>query len=84
MTVSLLNMVSDILFITFHVSTDVEYLDEWWGKPVTPDFAVYLPYEIEAWLGDAEFEVTETLTRDPHPEVEAAVQKAYVFARTPK
>lgn len=73
-----------VLLITFHIGAEVKHLDEWWEKPVNLDFAFYLPSEMEAGLGEAGFEVMETLTREPNPEVEAATQSAYLFARKPK
>ena len=73
-----------VLLITFHPGTEPKHLAEWWGKPVNLDFGFYLPSEMEAWLGEAGFEVMETLTREPNPEVEVATQRAYLFARRPK
>lgn len=72
-----------ILLITFHIGSDVKHLDEWWEKPVTLDFASYLPAEMETWLAEAGFELEETLTRAPNPEVEVATQRAYLFAKKP-
>jgi SAM-dependent methyltransferase len=73
-----------VLLITFHLGSELKHLDDWWGKPVNLDFAFYLSSEMEGWLGEAGFEVMETLTRDPNPEVEVATQRAYLFARKPK
>lgn len=72
-----------LLLVTFHVGTEIKHLEEWWEKPVNLDFAFYLPGEMEAWLGEAGFELVETLIREPNPEVEVATQRAYVFARKP-
>jgi SAM-dependent methyltransferase len=69
-----------ILLVTFHIGTEIKHLDEWWEKPVSLDFAFYLPFEMEDWLGEAGFELKETLIREPNPEVEEATQRAYVFA----
>jgi SAM-dependent methyltransferase len=69
------------LLVTFHIGTQIERLDEWWGKAVNLDFAFYLPDEMEAWLTEAGFELQETLLREPNPEVEVATQRAYIFAR---
>lgn len=69
-----------MILITFHIGTEIKHLDEWWEKPVSLDFAFYLPSEMEDWLGEAGFELKETLIREPNPEVEVATQRAYVFA----
>ena len=72
-----------VLLLTFHVGTEIKHLDEWWEKPVNLDFAFYLPAEMENWLKEAGFELEETLSREPNPEVEVATQRAYVFAKKP-
>ena len=69
-----------MLLVTFHIGTEIKHLDEWWEKPVNLDFAFYLPYEFEGWLREARFELTESLIREPNPEVEVATQRAYIFA----
>jgi SAM-dependent methyltransferase len=70
-----------VLLITFHIGDEVRHLDEWWEKTVDLDFIFYTPEEMEAWLRAAGFEPVETLVRDPDPEVEAATQRAYLFAK---
>lgn len=70
-----------ILLVTFHIGTEIKHLDEWWEKSVNLDFAFYLPSEMEDWLREADFELKDTLIREPNPEVEVATQRAYLFAR---
>lgn len=72
-----------ILLATFHIGTEIEHIDQWWGKPVNLDFAYYKPDEMESWLKQAGFELEETLIREPNPEVEVPTQRAYLFARKP-
>jgi SAM-dependent methyltransferase len=72
-----------ILLLTFHIGEEVEHLDEWWGKSVSLDFAFFQPKEMERWLGEAGYELEETLVREPNPEVEVATRRAYLFARKP-
>jgi SAM-dependent methyltransferase len=72
-----------LLLVTFHIGQEIKHLDEWWEKPVSLDFAFYLPSEMEGWLKEAGFELVETLIREPNPEVEVATQRAYLFARKP-
>ena len=70
-----------VLLITFHIGDKIEHLDQWWEKPVSLDFAFYLPGEMEAWLKEAGFELMESLIREPNPAVEVATQRAYIFAK---
>jgi len=72
------------LLITFHIGREIKHLDEWWEKPVNLDFAFYEPEEMESWLKEADYDLEETLVREPNPEVEVATRRAYVFARKPK
>jgi SAM-dependent methyltransferase len=72
-----------VLLITFHIGQEIKHLDDWWEKPVNLDFAFYLPEEIETWLKEADFELEETLVREPNPAVEVATRRAYIFARKP-
>ena len=72
-----------VLLLAFHIGTEIKHLDDWWEKPVNLDFAFYLPAEMESWLKEAGFEFLETLVREPNTEVEAATQRAYIFAKKP-
>jgi ubiquinone/menaquinone biosynthesis C-methylase UbiE len=72
-----------VLLITFHVGDEIKHLDDWWEKPVNLDFAFYQPEEMENWLKEADYQLGETLVREPNPEVEVATRRAYVFARKP-
>lgn len=72
-----------LLLVTFHIGEKIEHMDEWWEKPVNLDFAFYLPRQMEVWLKEAGFELTETLVREPNPKVEVATQRAYLFAKKP-
>jgi SAM-dependent methyltransferase len=71
------------LLLTFHIGEEVKHLDEWWEKSVFLDFALFHPEEMERWLGEAGYELEETLVREPNPEVEVATRRAYLFARKP-
>jgi len=72
-----------ILLLAFHIGTEIKHLDEWWDKPVNLDFAFYLPTEMASWLKEAGFELLETLVREPNTDVEAATQRANIFAKKP-
>jgi len=72
-----------ILLVAFHIGTEIKHLDVWWEKSVNLDFAFYLPTEMASWLKEAGFELLETLVREPNTDVEAATQRAYIFAKKP-
>jgi SAM-dependent methyltransferase len=72
-----------ILLIAFHTGSQIEHLDEWWGKKVNVDFHYYQPEQMEGWLKKAGFELLDVLVRDPDPQVEVATVRAYLFARKP-
>lgn len=74
---------SGVLLISFHIGTEVEHLDEFFEKPVNLDFLYFQPAEMEAWLGQAGFELLETLVREPDPAMEYPSQRAYLFGRKP-
>ncbi len=72
------------LLLAFHIGTEVEHLDEWWGKPVSIDFNFLEPSGVEAALREAGYEEIETHVREPYPrEVEYQSRRAYIFARKP-
>ena len=72
-----------ILLLTFHIGTKIEHVDKWWEKPVNLDFAFYEPTEMGIWLREADYELEETLVREPNPRVEVETRRAYLFARKP-
>lgn len=72
------------LLLTFHVGAEAVHRDEWWGKEVSIDFYFYEPKPIAELLRGAGFIVTESLEREPYPEVEYASRRAYVFAQKPQ
>ena len=72
-----------ILLVAFHIGTEIKHLDVWWEKSVNLDFAFYLPTEMASWLKEAGFELLETLIREPNTDMEAATQRAYIFAKKP-
>lgn len=72
-----------VLLVTFHIGTEIKHFDQWWDKPVSLDFAFYLPDQMEGWLKEAGYELMRTFIREPNPEVEVATKRAYIFARKP-
>lgn len=72
------------LLLTFHVGQEVRHLEEWWGQEVHLDFQFFEREEMKTWLTEAKFVLDEVMERDPHPEIEVATQRAYIFATKPK
>jgi SAM-dependent methyltransferase len=70
-----------LLLLAFHIGDTVVHMDEWWGQPVSVDFAFYFPEEITGYLTTAGFVVQETYEREPIPDVEHQSRRAYLFAR---
>ena len=69
------------LLMSFHIGDEVLHLDELWEHPVSMDFFFFRTEEMVGYLGEAGFEVEETLERDPYPDVEYQSRRAYIFAR---
>jgi SAM-dependent methyltransferase len=72
-----------LLFLAFHVGDEALHETELWGRPISMDFFLFQPPEIQRYL-EAHFVVEEILERDPYaPEVEYQSRRAYIFARKP-
>ena len=57
--------------------------DELWGHEVSIDFHFFTADEIAAALGEAGFEIEETVEREPYPDVEYPSRRAYILAARP-
>lgn len=68
------------LLMSFHIGDEVMHLDELWGHPVKMDFIFFRTDEMLGYLGDAGFDVEETIERDPYPDVEYPSRRAYILA----
>lgn len=64
-----------------HLGEGVLHPEALWGVPITLGFRLFAPGALEAALEAAGFRVTESLTREPYPEVEYPSRRAYVTAR---
>lgn len=73
-----------VLLLACHIGEEIRHLDEWWGQPVNVDFLFFMSDEMKGYLNEAGFEVEEVIERVPYEGVEAATQRAYVWARKPK
>ncbi len=71
------------LLITFHIGDEVKQIRDWWGKPVSLDFAYFQPEEMWDYLQKAGFEEIEVNVREPYTGVEYQSRRAYIFARKP-
>ncbi|MBN1302940.1 MAG: class I SAM-dependent methyltransferase [Anaerolineales bacterium] len=69
------------LLLAFHTGNEVLHLDEWWEKPVNLDFIYFQVKDMESWLLEAGFEITESITRQPDPNIESETVRAYLFAK---
>jgi len=73
-----------LLFLAFHVGDEALHETELWGRPISMDFFLFQPAEIQRCLEATHFVVEEILERDPYaPEVEYQSRRAYIFARKP-
>jgi hypothetical protein len=72
------------LFLAFHMGEGTTHEEELWGHPITMDFFLFQPLEIQNHLEAAGFTVEEIIERPPYsPELEYQSRRAYVFARKP-
>jgi SAM-dependent methyltransferase len=69
------------LLMSFHIGDEVVHLEELWDHQVSMDFIFYRTDEMLGYLGEAGFDVEETLERDPYPDVEYQSRRAYILAR---
>lgn len=71
------------LLLTFHIGTETVHLEDWWEKEVNLDFYFFEPAEIKPLVTEAGFQITESIERDPYPDVEFPSRRAYLFAQKP-
>jgi ubiquinone/menaquinone biosynthesis C-methylase UbiE len=72
-----------LLLLMFQLGDQVVHRDEWWGRPVSIDVTQFQGNEMAGYLRDAGFDVEEVIERDPYPEIESSLRRAYVFASKP-
>jgi SAM-dependent methyltransferase len=72
-----------LLFVAFHVGSEVLHLDEWWGRAVSVDFTFFEVDEMRAYLGDAGYEPEWVVERAPYAGVEHPTRRGYILARKP-
>jgi SAM-dependent methyltransferase len=69
------------LLLGVHVGSEVVHADELWGVPVDFDAVFFDLKDLGGKLKSHGFEVSETVQRDPHPEVEYQSIRGYIWAR---
>lgn len=73
-----------LLLLAFHIGDETLHENELWGLPISMDFFLFQPQEIEKELKSAGFTIEETIEREPYaPDVEYQSRRAYIFARKP-
>jgi 2-polyprenyl-3-methyl-5-hydroxy-6-metoxy-1,4-benzoquinol methylase len=73
-----------LLFLAFHIGSDVLHLDEWWGRSVTLDFTFFEVEEMRGYLTQAGYALEWVVERVPYEGVEHPTRRAYILARTLK
>ncbi|MGH9170445.1 MAG: class I SAM-dependent methyltransferase [Acidimicrobiales bacterium] len=69
-----------LLLVAFHVGTEVNHSDEWWGHDVDVDFRFLEVEPVVEVMEAAGFSIKMKATRVAYPE-EAATERAYLLAR---
>jgi SAM-dependent methyltransferase len=59
------------------------HLDEWWGRKVNLDFALFRRDEFEHAVSSAGFTIVKVIDRAPIEQVEHPTQRLYVLAQAP-
>jgi SAM-dependent methyltransferase len=72
-----------LLLLAFHAGDETLSPAELWGHPVSMDFFLFPPTQIEDQLREAGLIIEESNQRDPYPEVEYQSRRAYILARKP-
>jgi SAM-dependent methyltransferase len=73
-----------LMLAAFHKGDETVHRDDWWDKPVSLDFNLYDPKEMEIYLRAGGFLIEDILERPPYPEVEYPSQRVYIVARKPE
>ena len=72
------------LLITFHLGTEDTHHEEFLGRPVSLDVALFTINEMSGYLRAAGLQVEDALERDPYaPDVEYQSRRGYILALRP-
>ncbi len=72
-----------LLLLSYHIGEGTLFVDEFLGKKIAIEFMFFKPDQITNLLTMCGFSETETIERDPYPEIEYQSRRAYVFAGKP-
>jgi ubiquinone/menaquinone biosynthesis C-methylase UbiE len=72
-----------LLLLAFHIGDPVLRRGEWWGAEVSRYFYFFRSGEMSGYLKTADFEIDESIERNPYPEIEQQNRRGYVLARKP-
>lgn len=72
-----------LVFLAFHIGSEVLHLEEWWGHSVVIDFLFFEVEEMKTYLAQAGFELDWVIERAPYAGVEHPSRRAYILARRP-
>lgn len=71
-----------VLLLAFHIGDEILREDELWGHPISMDFFLLQPRNIQKQLEAAGLVIDEIIEREPYaPDVEYQSRRAYIFAR---
>jgi SAM-dependent methyltransferase len=71
------------LLVACHLGEGALHRDDWWGRHVSLDFWLFERADLEDCVGQAGFDIVQTIERSPIPEVEYQSRRVYVLARKP-
>jgi hypothetical protein len=73
-----------LLLLTLHLGSEDSHHEEWFGRPVSLDVALFTTEEMGRYLKTAGFAIEQTQERDPYaPEVEYQSRRGYILASRP-
>lgn len=71
-----------LVFLAFHVGSEVLHIDEWWGKTVSLDFTFFEIDEMRGYVEEAGLVIEWVVERAPYADVEHPTRRGYVLARS--
>jgi SAM-dependent methyltransferase len=75
-------MPDGVVLAAFHIGEETLHRDELWGHPISLDFRFLMPSRVKAQFETAGLAVTESVEREPYPDVEHPSRRCYLFARS--
>jgi SAM-dependent methyltransferase len=72
-----------LVFVAFHIGSEVLHLDEWWGHSVELDFTFFEVEEMKTYLVQAGYDLEWVIERAPYAGVEHSTRRGYILAHKP-